>query len=58
MPYKGKSTVTRESKRNGVSMSQLRKGTGILWSREYTREYIVARVKMDDRRSHSDLHRM
>jgi len=56
VPYKGKSTVTRESKRNGVGMSQLRKGTGILWSREYTRECIVARVKMDDRRS--DLHRM
>jgi len=30
MPYKGKSTTTRGSKRNGASMFQLKKGTGIL----------------------------
>ena len=58
MLYKGKSTATRGSKRNGAGMSQLEKDTGILWSKEYTRGYIVARVRMDNRRGHSNLYRM
>ena len=39
-------------------MSQLGKGAGILWSRECARKCIAVGVRMDDRRSHSNLRRM
>jgi len=57
-PYKEKSTATRESKKTGASAFQLGKGTGILWSREHARGCTVVRVRMDDRRGHSNLHRI
>jgi len=56
--YKGKSTVTRESKKTGASMFQLGKDAGILWSGEHTRGCMVVRVRMDDRKGHSNLYRM
>ena len=58
MPYKGKSAATRESKKTGAGMFQLGKGTGILQSGEHARGCTVVRVRIDDRRGHSDLHRM
>ena len=39
-------------------MSQVGKGVETLWSRECARRYIAVGVRMDDRRSHSDLYRM
>ena len=58
MPYKGKSTVTRGSKKTGASIFQLEKGAGILWSGECARGCIVVRVRMDDRKGHNNLYRM
>jgi len=58
MLYKRKSTATEKSKRNGASISQLEKGTGILWSRECTRGCMVVRVRIDDKRSYSNLYRI
>ena len=37
---------------------QLGKGTGILWSRECARRCTAVGVRIDDRKSHSDLHRI
>jgi len=52
-----------EKKRKGAAgreagTSQLGKGTKILWSGEYTRRCTAVGVRMDDRRSHSNLHRI
>ena len=58
VPYKGKSTTTRESKRNRAGTSQLGKDIGILWNGECTRGCMVVRVRMNDRRGHRDLHRI
>jgi len=58
MSYKGKSIATRGSKKTGAGVSQLGKDTGILWSREYARGHMVVRVRMNNRRGHSGLHRM
>jgi len=58
MSYKRKSIATRESKKTETSMSQLEKDTEILWSGEYARGCMVVRVRMGNRREHSDLHRM
>ena len=41
-----------------VSASQVGKGTEILWRGEYARRCTAVGVRMDDRRSHSNLYRM
>ena len=48
-----KGTAGRE-----VSASQVGKGTEILWRRECARRCTAVGVRMDDRRSHSNLYRM
>ena len=55
--------IKMEKKRKGAAgreagVSQLGKGTKILWSGEYTRRCTAVGVRMDDRRSHSNLHRI
>jgi len=55
--------IKMEKKRKGAAgreagTSQLGKGTKILWSGEYTRRCTAVGVRMDDRRSHSNLHRI
>ena len=41
-----------------ISMSQVEKGTETLWSGECARRCTAVGVRMDNRRSRSDLHRM
>ena len=41
-----------------ISMSQVEKGTETLWSGECARRCTAVGVRMDNRRSHNNLHRM
>ena len=50
---RGKGTAGKEA-----GMSQLGKGIGILWSGECARRCTAVGVRIDNRRSHSDPHRM
>ena len=50
--------ATKDTAGREAGAFQLGKGTGILWSRECARRYTAVGVRIDDRKSHSDLHRI
>ena len=56
---KGVAVCSRERKvQQGSMQTEAPKGAGILWSGKCARRCTAVGVRMDDRRSHSDLHRM
>ena len=50
--------ATKGAAEREIGVSQVGKGTEILWSGECARRCTAVGVRIDNRRSHSDLHRM